>query len=143
MLSRINIGLVRTIASLGSRREHIPLLEALQDKIADNINQTELLEICLRWSYEYALGEMSYMPLPMRPPYVDKFFTMKYSTRMKQYGEDGVLRTKLQSYFGNESKIKAHNKSNEEWLDRMYKYFMAKKEEDKCEKIRGLLSEYR
>lgn len=134
--------LARLIADLGKNLEHKVLLDALVDKQSGAITQMELTEICIKWTYEFCLGDLKFSEKPEMPYSVMEFFSKDIKTRNKAIEKRGYMYGQVMSYLTDLSKVETKNRSNFAWLKRMESCFKYISEPEKAANVKVLLDGY-
>ncbi len=115
------------------------LLDAVRDKLDDKMSQDELSETCYRWSYHYALKDMEYVPVPLKPGFYLIFLQKPDKVRKKIWEEDTKLKERIRRYLSEAEGIARSNESNYMWLKEMVKFFDKKEETIKVEALQRII----
>ncbi len=117
------------------------LKTAYNDKIAGNMELQELIEICINWSFYYALDGYKYREI-QKPDFVKTYEVMFEDIKIKQWDKP-EFKEKYLAWLDEESKIKHVNQSNRMWLRRMLAYYQYKQDQEKINKVQAMLDTYR
>lgn len=118
------------------------LLVCFEDKVQGKMSQQELYEMCLNWSYHYALGDLcskAYPPVPERVKDYNKLAEFK---RKKLLESSDKVREAVVDYRRKYLAVKYHNRSNKDWLEQMFNLFKKKSEQEKVQRVEELLEGY-
>jgi len=127
----------KALRQYGARKEHAPLMTALDDFMHKKITQEELYTICMIWSYNYALKDLAYKPLPEKPYFIIAFERLSIKKQMQTLAEGGE---KVKKHYEEVSRIKIVNMGNKGWLEEMVLFYEKEKDEEKLKNIRRVLN---
>jgi len=116
------------------------LRAVLADKMEGRSTMHELMEICLDWSYFYALNGYKYRELKI-PDFVLTYRVMDISVKGKQWDKPD-FREKYLKWLDEEQENRNKNNSNKRWLKFMIKYYQYKKDQVKLDKVQLILNTY-